>query len=73
MMLSDGGTTMLIKKQYRPNLLRTLLPMAQVAFVVSILLERSGNPAFDFLSGMLMGFAVAGNLGYLINYRREQK
>ena len=63
---------MLIKKQYRPKLIKLLFPLAQLAFVAGILLGRLEISGFDFLIGALMGFSMVGNLAYLVNYRRTR-
>ena len=63
---------MLIKKQCRPNLIKILFPVAQLAFVTAIVLGRLENQSFDFLIGALTGFSIVGNLAFLLNYRRTR-
>lgn len=58
-----------LKKTYRPEIIRILFPIAQLAFVAAILLGRLDNPDLSFLEGALMGFAMVGNLAFLIHYR----
>ena len=46
---------------------------AQIALAFSILLERLGNPALDFISGLLLGFSLVGNLAFIFAIAREKK
>jgi hypothetical protein len=55
----------MLNAKIRPKALLMLGPLAQLALVVSIVLERLGNPAGDFVTGFLIGFAIAGNLAFL--------
>lgn len=61
----------MLKSKDRIKLLWILGPLAQVALVLSIILERLGNPANDFLLGFLVGFALAGSLAFLYVTVRE--
>ncbi|MEN8242660.1 MAG: hypothetical protein ABFS17_12110 [Chloroflexota bacterium] len=47
---------------------------AQFAFVVGLLLPRLAPqlPIVDFLTGMLIGFSIVGNIATLIKFGKEQ-
>jgi len=53
---------MLIKETSRPQLIRWLGPLAQLALVGAIALGRLENPELDFVIGALTGFSLVGNL-----------
>ena len=47
--------------------------VAQLALILGIILGRleSPHPALDFISGMLMGSSIVGNLAYLVIISRN--
>jgi hypothetical protein len=51
----------------------TILATAQIAFIAMCLLSFFNIPHTDFLQGLFCGYAIVGNLFYLINYRRSRK
>jgi hypothetical protein len=63
------GKNMIIKSKISPHWRKQLLialgPLAWLAFLASIVLERLGNPDLDFLIGFLTGFSIVGNLVYI--------
>jgi hypothetical protein len=59
--------------EYRIKRLTLIGRAAQVAFVLSIVLGRLENPSLAFLTGLLMGFSVVGNLAYLTTISRQNR
>jgi hypothetical protein len=43
---------------YRSRLMPRLGGIAQLAFVIAIILSRFENPSLDFFEGMLLGFPL---------------
>ena len=55
---------------HRSRLMPRLGGIAQIAFVIAIILSRFENPSLDFFEGMLLGFSIVGNLAYLVYLRK---
>jgi hypothetical protein len=71
---------MLLKHKFAPEkrmqILIALGPIAGLAFVLSIFLGRLDNPNLDFITGLLTGFSIVGNLAYIFvvtRYLRENR
>ena len=66
---------MLIKQRINPEdrmrILTALGPIASLALILSIFLGRTGNPAFDFAQGFLVGISIVGNLAYIFVVTRN--
>jgi multisubunit Na+/H+ antiporter MnhB subunit len=59
------------KPTYRSSLMPRLGAIAQIAFVIAIILSRFENPDLAFFEGMLLGFSIVGNLAYLVYLRKS--
>ena len=46
---------------------------AQIALVLGISLEWLNNPTLSFLSGILIGFSLVGNLAFLVTISRTHQ
>ena len=62
-----------IKPETRLQLLLTLGPVAWLAMSLSTYLGRLENPDLDFITGFLAGFAVVGNIAFLVAITRNWK
>ena len=60
-----------IKLENRTKYFNILGSIAQLALVLGIILERLAIPTLDFLSGMLLGFSIIGNIAYIIANSRK--
>jgi hypothetical protein len=62
-----------LEPEQRARYFSVLGGVAQLAWVLSILLGRMNNahPGLNFIASMLMGFAMVGNLTYLIFISRK--
>jgi hypothetical protein len=60
-----------IKSRYRSRLKPFLGPLAQLAFVAAIVMDRLGDPSLSFVTGILMGFSVVGNIMFLYTSARS--
>jgi integral membrane sensor domain MASE1 len=63
-----------LKSKHRPERIRLLMVCAQFALVISIFLQYVASrwmPAWfptDFISGVLIGFSLVGNLAFLVYF-----
>jgi hypothetical protein len=62
-----------IKPENRVRYFTWLGCAAQIALVLGISLERLKNPALDFLTGLLIGFSIVGNLAFLFTISLHKK
>ncbi len=62
-----------INSENRAKYFAVLGGISQLALVLGIFLGRLDNPhpSLDFISGMLMGFSLVGNLAYLVVLSRK--
>ena len=62
-----------IKTENREKYFTYLGAAAQLALVLGILLGRIEKPGLDFVTGMLIGFSIVGNLAFLVTISRQNK
>ena len=61
-----------IKEKYNISIKPEILGgAAQLALVVSILLDRFQVGHTDFIQGVLIGFSIAGNIAWLMAVRKK--
>ncbi len=65
---------MIIKSGNSPQFFTLLGAMAQLALVLGIFLGRivDAHPILNFISGMLVGFSLVGNLAFIIFISRKR-
>ncbi len=61
------------KSKNRARRLQLIGAAAQLALVAAILLSRTNLTGFDFLKGVLYGFAIVGNIAFLISIRMQKE
>ena len=64
-----------VKPEKRDNFFTILFSISQLAIVISIFLSRmeSEIPAVNFITGILMGFSIVGNIAFLIRYGQRHR
>ena len=64
-----------VKPQHKDTFFTILFTAAQFAFLTGVILGRLETeiPAVDFITGMLMGFSIVGNLAYLIRFGQKRR
>lgn len=60
-----------VEPETREKLLTALGPIAWLALILSIFINRMGNPDLDFLMGILVGFSIVGNLVHIYTSTRS--
>jgi hypothetical protein len=60
-----------IKPQDREKFFIRFGGIAQLCFVAAIFLGRMEDPRLDFITGLLMGFSMVGNLVFVYNVSRK--
>ena len=60
-----------IKPQDREKFFIRFGGIAQLCFVAAILLGRMEDPRLDFITGLLMGLSMVGNLAFIYTVSRK--